>query len=102
MVLQIVAGAAWLIWLTSGTAGLENSLMVGALLVVGFSARNLLDTFWRVKAAEKKVRSSGDESANPYRLSPRKKMALPSPHWSRAPADVSGSSSIRLRRLELR
>ena len=51
MWMQIVAGVAWLIWLSSGTAGLERGLTVGALLVIGLGMKNILDTFWKRKAA---------------------------------------------------
>ena len=53
MWMQIVVGAAWLIWLSSGTAGLEKGLTVGALLVLGLGMKNILDTFWKRKAAER-------------------------------------------------
>ncbi len=102
MVLQIIAGLAWLIWLTSGTAGLGKSLMVGVLLVIGIGARNLLDTFWKEKPAEKKTRRSEDESEKLYWFSPRMKMTFPCPNWSRAARDIPGSSSILLRRVEAR
>ena len=41
MWLQIIAGAGWLIWLISGTAGLEKGLTVGALLVLGLGMKNI-------------------------------------------------------------
>jgi len=53
MWMQIIAGAAWLIWLSSGTAGLEKGLTVGALLVIGLGMKNILDTFWKRKSAER-------------------------------------------------
>jgi len=101
MVIQIIAGAAWLLWLCSGTAGLENGLTVGALLIVGFGLKNLLDTFWKEKQPEKQGRRSESEFEQPSRLSPKKKANLPSPNWSLAVADDTGSSSI-LRRFERR
>jgi len=55
MWMQIVAGAAWLLWLSSGTAGLERGLTVGALLVLGLGLKNILDTFWKHKSAERQV-----------------------------------------------
>jgi len=101
MVIQIIAGAAWLLWLCSGTAGLENGLTVGALLIVGFGLKNLLDTFWQHKKPEKEGCSSESEAEQPSRFAPKKKVNLPSPNWSLAAADNTGSSSI-LRRLERR
>ena len=55
MWMQIVAGAAWLLWLSSGTAGLEKGLTVGALLVLGLGLKNILDTFRKHKSAERQV-----------------------------------------------
>lgn len=68
MWMQIAVGAAWLMWLTSGTAGLKRGLVVGALLVIGIGMKNLLDTFWRRKAVE--VRPAVMDS-EPVRLTPR-------------------------------
>ena len=101
MLIQIIVGAAWLLWLISGTAWLENGLTVGALLIVGFGLKNLLDTFWKEKQPEKKGRRSESKFEQPSRSSPKKKMNLPSPNWSLAAAENTGSSSI-LRRFERR
>ena len=101
MVIQIIAGAAWLLWLISGTAGLENGLTVGALLIVGFGLKNLLDTFWKHKQPEKEGCRSESEFKQPSRFLPKNKVNLPSPNWTLAVAENTGSSSI-LRRLERR
>ncbi|MBI4164172.1 MAG: hypothetical protein HY508_00380 [Acidobacteria bacterium] len=61
--MQILVGAAWLIWLGSGTAGLEKGLTVGALLVLGLGMRNILDTFWKRKSAERRVSEAETETA---------------------------------------
>ena len=67
MWMQIVAGAAWLIWLSSGTAGLERGLSVGALLLLGLGLKNILDTFWKSKSAERPIAGAGFEDDEPSR-----------------------------------
>ena len=70
MWMQIATGAAWLIWLTSGTAGLETSLSVGALLVLGLGMKNILDTFWKEKSAASQAAEARAEELSPIRLAP--------------------------------
>ena len=67
MWMQIVAGAAWLIWLSSGTAGLEKGLIVGALLVLGLGMKNILDTFWKLKSTERSKPVADYEDDEPSR-----------------------------------
>jgi len=67
MWMQIVAGAAWLIWLSSGTAGLEKGLTVGALLLFGLGMKNILDTFWKRKATERSLAEADFEDDGPAR-----------------------------------
>ena len=71
MWMQIVAGAAWLIWLSSGTAGLDKGLTVGAFLVLGLGMKNVLDTFWKRKAPEHAMVEGGVESSEPSRVASR-------------------------------
>ncbi len=102
MLLQVIAGAAWLIWLSSGTTGLKDGLMVGALLVVGFGVKNLLDTFWNQKRAEesgsREVRSAFER---PSPFSRSKRANLPSPNWGVSRLSRPGDSSV-LRRFDRR
>ncbi len=70
MWMQIAAGAAWLIWLTSGTSGLETSLTVGALLVLGMGMKNILDTFWKEKSSAVEVAEASGEEIRPTHLAP--------------------------------
>jgi hypothetical protein len=100
MLLQVIAGAAWLIWLSSGTAGLKDGLMVGALLVVGFGVKNLLDTFWTEKhAGKRQKRGTVHEHEQSSRFLPSKRGSLPSPNWDASQLSGSGDSSV-LRRFD--
>ena len=101
MWMQIVAGAAWLIWLGSGTAGLEKGLTVGALLVLGLGMKNILDTFWKRKAAERLVAEAEVESAEPSRLASRNRGYQPSMSWN-ASRTVGSAQSPALRGFERR
>ena len=82
MWMQIIACAAWVVWLSSGTAGLEKGLTVGALLVLGIGMKNILDTFWKRKAAERLVAEAEVESAEPSRFLSRKLGYQPSMSWN--------------------
>jgi hypothetical protein len=55
-------------WLSSGMAGLEKGLSVGALLVLGLGMKNLLDTFWKRETAKARAPEPEPE---PLRLAPR-------------------------------
>jgi hypothetical protein len=55
-------------WLTSGTAGLERGLVIGALLVLGLGTKNILDTFWKRGAEEP---SAAQAQPEPMRATPR-------------------------------
>jgi hypothetical protein len=102
MWLQVVVGIGWFIWLSSGTAGLKDGLTVGAFLVMGFGLKNLLDTFWKEKQAEKQESRGADlEEAQPSRFSRVKKGSLPSPNWNASRSGGSGEPSV-LRRFERR
>jgi len=102
MLLQVVVGAAWLIWLSSGTAGLKNGLTVGAFLVMGLGVKNLLDTFWKHKDERKKeIREAGREYKETSRFSPLKRGSLSSPNWA-APHAGGSSDLSALRRFEQR
>ena len=101
MVLQIIAGTAWLIWLSSGTAGLKNGLMVGAFLIMGFGMKNLLDTFWKKKSPEApKSYEAETEERRPSSFSRHmKRMSLPSPNWT-VPRKEDSERTAVLRRFE--
>ena len=102
MLLQVIVGAAWLIWLSSGAAGLKDGLTVGAFLVMGFGVKNLLDTFWKHKDESKnEFREAESDYKKPSRFSPLKRGSLPSPNWD---ASRSGGSDDlpALRRFERR
>lgn len=102
MLLQVIAGAAWLIWLSSGTAGLRDGLMVGALIVVGFGVKNILDTFWSKKHAEEnESRTFRSEFERPTPFSRSKRTKLPSPSWDTSRLSRPGESSV-LRRFDRR
>ena len=102
MWLQVIAGGAWLIWLSSGTAGLKNGLTVGAFLVMGFGMKNLLDTFWKHKDESKnEIREAEPEYEKSSRFSPLKRGNLPSPNWDASQSGGSGEPSV-LRRFERR
>lgn len=102
MLLQVIAGAAWMIWLTSGTGGLKGGLTVGAFLIMGFGLKNLLDTFWKHKDANKhETRKAESEHKQTSRFSPLKQRSLPSPNWDIPRTDVSDDSSV-LHRFERR
>ena len=92
MWMQIVAGAAWLVWLSSGTAGLEKGLTVGAFLVLGMGLKNILDTFWKRKAAERQVAEAGVESEVTPRLSSRNRGYQPSMSWNTSRTGGSAES----------
>ena len=94
MWMQIVAGAAWLILLSSGTAGLEKSLTVGAFLVLGMGLKNILDTFWKRKAAERQVAEAGVESEETPRLSSRHRGYQPSLGWNASPTSDRADSPV--------
>ena len=102
MLLQVIVGAAWLIWLSAGTAGLKDGLMVGALLVVGFGVKNVLDTFWKEKHAEEDgSREVQSEFERPSPFSRSKRAKLPSPSWDMSRLSRPGDSSV-LRRFDRR
>jgi hypothetical protein len=77
MWMQIVAGAVWLIWLFSGTAGLETALSVGALLVLGLGLRNVLDTFWKDRSSSMQPEAIRPESEDSLRFSGRSYQSAP-------------------------
>jgi len=81
MWMQIAVGAGWLLWLSSGTAGLEKGLTVGALLVLGLGLKNILDTFWKYKASEPKA-EVGIGSSEPLRSLSRPRSLEPSESWN--------------------
>ena len=92
MWMQIVAGAAWLLWLSSGTAGLEKGLTVGALLVLGLGLKNILDTFWKHKSAERQVAAASVLVPE----SPRGLGLQPSSRWNNSRTDRStGHPALR-------
>ena len=94
MWMQIVAGAAWLVWLSSGTAGLEKGLTVGAFLVLGMGLKNILDTFWKRKAAERQVAEAGFESEETTRLSSRNRGYQPSMSWNASRSSGPAKSPV--------
>ena len=101
MWMQIVVGVGWMVWLSSGTAGLKNGLTLGAFLVLGFGLKNILDTFWKQKATESQAAEVGVQFEAPSRFLPRKQGNLPSPNWNNSQVGGSGEASI-LRRFERR
>ncbi len=101
MWMQIVVGVGWMVWLSSGTAGLKNGLTVGAFIVLGFGLKNLLDTFWKQKAADRQAVEAGVEIEATSRFSALRRGNLPSPNWNVSQSDGSGESSV-LRRFERR
>jgi len=83
MLVQVIAGTVWLVWLFSGTAGLKDGLTVGAFLVLGFGVKNLLDTFWKGKHSdEKAARKHASDFDQRSKASPLKRESLPSPNWN--------------------
>jgi hypothetical protein len=81
--LQIIVGVAWLIWLGSGTAGLQNGLTVGAFLAIGLGVLRFLDTFSNGKGGNKEIeRRPAYEVETPSRFAPRNRGALPSANWN--------------------
>ena len=83
MLLQIIVGVAWLLWLSSGTAGLQNGLMVGALAAIGLGVMRLLDAFWKEKGSgTKAVQRPAYEYEAPSRPAARNRGTLPSPNWN--------------------
>ncbi len=94
MVLQVIAGVAWLVWLSSGTAGLKESITVGAFLIIGIGIKNLLDTFWKKNSEEKSKRKESDEDDTP-RWAPvaKKRVNLPSSNWNLPRMSVSRNYS---------
>jgi hypothetical protein len=96
MWMQIVAGAAWLLWLSSGTAGLERGLTVGALLVLGLGLKNILDTFWKHKPAERLVAATSMEVPETSRFAARTPGFQPSSRWNASRTDGStGHPALR-------
>ena len=80
---QIIAGAAWLIWLSSGTTGLQNGLTVGAFLAIGLGVLRFLDVFSKGKGGEAKIeRRPAYEVGTPSRIAPRNRGVLPSANWN--------------------
>jgi len=83
LLVQIIAGAAWLIWLNSGTTGLQNGLTVGALLAIGLGVLRFLDTFSKGKGGNAKIeRRPAYEVETPSRFAPRNHGVLPSANWN--------------------
>ena len=101
MWLQIIAGVGWLVWLSSGSAGLKDGLTVGAFLVLGLGLKKILDTFWNQKASEDHAVGVGAQVEAPSRFLPRRQGNLPSPSWNNSQVGGSGEASI-LRRFERR
>jgi len=101
MWMQIIAGVGWLVWLSSGSAGLNDGLTVGAFLVLGFGLKKILDTFWNQKTSGGQAVEVGAQVEAPSRFLPRKQGNLPSPNWNNSPVGGSGDASI-LRRFERR
>jgi hypothetical protein len=96
MWMQIVAGAAWLLWLSSGTAGLEKGLTVGALMVLGLGLKNILDTFWKHKSAERQVAMSRIEVPETSPFAARSPAFQPSSRWNTSRSDRStGHPALR-------
>lgn len=79
MWMQIAVGAGWLVWLSSGTAGLEKGFTVGALLVLGLGMKNILDTFWTKKMAERTVAGASVEASEPFHFLTSKRRYSSSP-----------------------
>lgn len=52
MVLQGIIGLACLIFLFTGAVGMDYSLQVGSLLLMGFAIRKFLDTYWSLEPRE--------------------------------------------------
>jgi hypothetical protein len=83
MLVQVLAGIVWLVWLFSGTAGLKDGLTVGAFLVLGFGVKNLLDTFWKGKHSDEKAAPKHtSELGQRSKVPPLKRESLPSPNWN--------------------
>lgn len=96
MWMQIIAGAAWLIWLSSGTAGLERGLSVGALLLLGLGLKNILDTFWKSKSAERSPAGVGYEAVEPSQSVSRNRGYESGSNRNRSRTDESfGSPALR-------
>jgi hypothetical protein len=96
MWMQIVAGAAWLLWLSSGTAGLEKGLTVGALLVLGLGLKNILDTFWKHKSAERQVAATSMEVPEISRFADRNIGFQSTSRWNNSRTDRStGHPALR-------
>lgn len=87
MWMQIAAGAAWLIWLTSGTAGLDRGLTVGALLLLGLGLKNILDTFWTHKSAQRQVAEASVEVPETSRSAARNLGFQSSSRWNASRTD---------------
>lgn len=92
MWMQIIAGAGWLIWLSSGTAGLERGLTVGALLLLGLGMKNILDTFWKRKVTERPIAEADFDDAEPARPVSRGGGYPEGSRWNRSRADASLAS----------
>ncbi|MBZ5546025.1 MAG: hypothetical protein LAO07_20550 [Acidobacteriia bacterium] len=83
MLLQVIVAIAWLVWLCSGTTGVKQGFMVGALLVVGLAVKQFLDFYWKPKAAEAEKPQRGAQRPQPFSLSARSRRgSLPSPNWN--------------------
>jgi hypothetical protein len=83
LLVQIIAGVAWLIWVRSGTAGLQNGLTVGALLAIGLGVLRLLDTVSKGKGGNAKIeRRPAYEVETSSRFAPRNRGVLPSANWN--------------------
>ena len=96
MWMQIVAGAAWLLWLSSGTAGLEKGLTVGALMVLGLGMKNILDTFWKHKSSERQVAAPSMEVPETSRFAARNFSLQPPSRWNTSRTDRStGHPALR-------
>jgi hypothetical protein len=83
MLLQIIVGVAWLLWLSSGTAGLQNGLIGGALLAIGLGVMRFLDTLGKEKGADTQAdRRLAYEYKTPSRSTSRNRGMLPSSNWN--------------------
>jgi hypothetical protein len=87
MWMQIIIGAAWLIWLSSGTAGLEKGLTMGALLLLGLGMKNILDTFCKRESAESSNTETGFKAAEPSWSASRNHGYRPGSNWNSSRTD---------------
>lgn len=55
MVFQGIVGLACLIFLSTGAMGMDYSVPVGSLLLMGVVIRKFLDTYWSLEPREEKL-----------------------------------------------